>query len=98
MTTALIYVFFCPNFQTCEDAFVACVESEDTSTAMKRTQAFDNCIDVDVFNGLNGCTETCAPTFGMLASSETPTTAEFNSFGSGPDSAEAAPNTSRCEI
>ena len=90
--------FFCPNFQTCEDAFVACVESEDTSSALKRTQAFENCIDVDVFSGLNGCTETCAPTFGMLSSSENPSTAEFNDFGAGDDKASAAPSTSLCTM
>merc|ERR1739844_439783 len=83
--------------EACETAFVGCVESEDTSTAMKRTQAFENCIDVDVFSVLDGCTETCAPTFGMLASSEDPETA-LGAFGAGADSADAAPNTSRCEI
>ena len=81
-----------------QDAFKACIESEDTSTALKRTQAFDNCIDVPVFSGLDGCTETCAPTFGMLASSETPITEEPNNFGAGANSNDAAPNTSRCEI
>ena len=55
-------------------------------------------MDVDVFSWLAGCTETCAPTFGMLASSEDPTTAEFNNFGAGPDEADAAPATSRCAI
>merc|ERR1712109_108344 len=84
--------------QACEDAFKACVESEDTSTALKRTQAFDNCMDVPVFSGLDGCTETCAPTFGMLASSETPITEEPTNFGAGANSNDAAPNTSRCEI
>merc|ERR1711923_256168 len=74
--------------QACEDAF----------TALKRTQAFDNCIDVPVFSGLDGCTETCAPTFGMLASSETPITEEPTNFGAGANSNDAAPNSSRCEI
>merc|ERR1711881_209533 len=84
--------------EACETAFVGCVESEDTSTAMKRTQAFENCIDANVFSELAGCTETCAPTFGMLASSEDPTTAEFNNFGAGAKTADAAPATSRCAI
>ena len=55
-------------------------------------------MDVPVFSGLDGCTETCAPTFGMLASSETPITEEPTNFGAGANSNDAAPNTSRCEI
>jgi len=84
-----------PCTQACEDTFVTCVEGEDTSTALLRTEAFSNCIDVNKFSGLAGCTETCAPTFGMLASSQDPTTAEFNNFGAGVDEADAAPATSK---
>merc|ERR1711992_431807 len=84
--------------QDCETAFIACVESGDTSTAMKRTETFDNCMDADSFSGLSGCTVDCAPTFAMLATSENPTTAVFNRFGAGTDEASTKPATSLCEI
>ena len=77
---------------------MACVENGDTSTAMTRTETFDNCMDADSFSGLSGCTVDCAPTFAMLATSENPTTAVFNRFGAGTDEASTKPATSLCEI
>ena len=79
----------------CETSFVACVESKDISTAKKRTEAFADCIEVDKFITLNGCTEDCAPTYGMLAASETPTT-KLGGFGAGADTASARPSGSLC--
>ena len=70
----------------------------DNPTALERTENFASCMDPEIFSGLSGCTETCAPTFGMLASSETPITEEPTNFGAGANSNDAAPNTSRCEI
>merc|ERR1739844_303695 len=77
--------------QECETAFVSCVNSGNTGTAVQKTQAFDNCMDADVFAGLSGCNVDCAPTFAMLATSENPTTAEFETFGAGSDEASSKP-------
>ena len=71
---------------------------EDTSTGMKQTQAFETCIDSAIFSGLSGCTVDCAPTFGMLAASENPTTAEVSNFGAGSNEASLKPATSHCEM
>ena len=60
----------------CETNFISCVDSEDTSTALKRTKAFETCIEAPAFTNLNGCVESCAPTFDMMAASEMPTTRE----------------------
>ena len=60
----------------CETNFISCVDSKDTSTALKHTQAFEDCIKVPAFTNLNGCVESCAPTFNMMAASEMPTTRE----------------------
>merc|ERR1712051_585491 len=79
----------------CETSFVACVESKDISTAKKQTEAFADCIEVDKFITLNGCTEDCAPTYGMLAASETPTT-KLGGFGAGANTASARPSGSLC--
>merc|ERR1712037_247902 len=67
----------------CETSFVACVESKDISTAKKRTEAFADCIEV------------CAPTYGMLAASETPTT-KLGGFGAGAGTASTRPSGSLC--
>ena len=74
---------------------MACVESKDISTASKRVQAFADCIEVDEFITLNGCTADCAPTYGMLAASETPTT-KLGGFGAGANTASARPSDSLC--
>ena len=65
---------------------------------MQKTEAFDDCMDADVFTGLSGCTVDCAPTFTMLAASQNPTTAEFEIFGAGTGEASEKPATSICEI
>lgn len=87
-----------PCNQECEESFVACVENSDISTALKRTVSFENCMETDVFNGLAGCNESCAPTFGMLSASEMPTRVAFENFGAGPEIPGPAPPTSRCQV
>ena len=73
----IIYLFvFLACSLECETNFISCVDSKDTSTALKRTQAFEKCIKVTKFTNLNGCVESCAPTFNMMATSEMPTTRE----------------------
>jgi len=84
-----------PCSQTCEDAFLVCVANENPVTALDNVNAFETCIEANVFNGLDGCHEECAPTFNMMAASETPETFN-NNFGAGPDSADAKPSTSIC--
>ena len=91
--TCYYYILACTA--ACETSFVACVESKDISTAKKQTEAFADCIEVDKFITLNGCTEDCAPTYGMLAASETPTT-KLGGFGAGADTASARPSGSLC--
>ena len=66
-------------------------------TASDNVDAFETCIDANVFNGLDECHEECAPTFAMLASSEMPTTFEFDNFGAGSDNAGDKPASSICE-
>ena len=66
-------------------------------TASDNVDAFQTCIDANVFNGLDDCHEECAPTFAMLASSEMPTTFEFDNFGAGSDNAGDKPASSICE-
>ena len=83
----------------CEAAFLDCVASTVTvtSTALDNVEAFQSCIDADVFIGLDDCNEECAPTFAMLASSEMPTTFEFDNFGAGSGIAVDKPSTSICD-
>ena len=88
-------MIFCKE---CEEALISCVENENADTALAQTQAFKNCMDVDVFSGLSGCHVDCAPTFAMLAASQNPTTAEFEIFGAGTGEASEKPATSICEI
>ena len=88
-------MIFCKE---CQEAFISCVENEGAVTALDQTEAFNNCMDADVFKGLSGCDVTCAPTFSMLALSENPTTAEFETFGAGTDEASEKPTTSLCEM
>ena len=82
---------------SCEAAFLQCVESENTSTALLRTQAFATCIAETKFASL-GCAANCAPTFDMLASSEMPTEMAFDNFGAGTGAAQAQPATSLCTM
>merc|ERR1712002_418031 len=85
-----------PCSETCEDAFLSCVASQNPVTAIDNVKAFETCIDNDMFeNELNGCIKECAPTFKMLAASEEPVTWN-DKFGAGADSADAKPSTSVC--
>ena len=45
---------------------------------------------------LDGCTDTCAPTYGMLESSEKPEIVAFDNFGAGPEEAADQPTGSMC--
>jgi len=85
-----------PCSETCEAAFLDCVAAEGAATAEENVEAFQTCIDANIFNGLDDCNEECAPTFAMLAASEMPTTFEFNNFGAGSDTASEKPSTSIC--
>ena len=86
-----------PCSQECEDNFVACVEVSDISTAQDQARAFQKCMQTNIFNGLTGCTENCAPTFGMLTTSEMPSYFAFENFGAGPENSAPAPPTSLCQ-
>ena len=85
-----------PCSTECEASFVKCVGDQAASTALEQTEAFDTCIDESKFGSLSGCTMECAPTYNMLASSETPTTAEFATFGAASPVAGAQPSDSVC--
>merc|ERR1711971_616054 len=86
-----------PCSDVCEAAFLDCVAEQGAVTASDNVDAFETCIDANVFNGLDECHEECAPTFAMLASSEMPTTFEFDNFGAGSDNAGDRPASSICE-
>jgi len=86
-----------PCSDVCEAAFLDCVADQGAVTASDNVDAFQTCIDANVFNGLDECHEECAPTFAMLASSEMPTTFEFDNFGAGSDNAGDKPASSICE-
>jgi hypothetical protein len=81
--------------ETCETAFIECVDSQDISSASDRVEAFATCREESKFTDL-GCTVDCAPTFNMLAASEEPTTYLFDRFGAGVEVADAQPSTSKC--
>jgi hypothetical protein len=81
--------------ETCETAFIGCVDSQDISSASDRVAAFQTCIEESKFTDL-GCTVDCAPTFNMLAASEEPTTYLFDRFGAGAEVADAQPSSSNC--
>lgn len=83
--------------ESCEASFIDCVESGDTSTALKRTKAFGKCIKAITMAGLEGCTKDCAPTFNMLTSSEMPSFVAFERFGAGTGVPISQPETSRCK-
>ena len=55
---------------------MACVDSENASSAMDKANAFGTCIASSKFATLNGCSTECAPTYKMLVKSEEPSTAE----------------------
>ena len=84
-----------PCSQGCETAFIACVDGQNPATASDRATAFETCMDLSTFQGL-GCDAECAPTYNMLASSETPTVAMFENFGAGSNSPSSRPAESLC--
>ena len=85
-----------PCSETCEASFADCVAGENAATYLEKTEAFATCIDATKFAALDGCTETCAPTYNMLASSEEPVEVEFERFGAGTDEAGPQPEDSIC--
>ena len=86
-----------PCSSKCEISFLACVESQDVSTAQNRAHAFDHCMRSNTFTGM-GCVDDCAPTYNMLIASEVPTTAVFDTFGAGSGSSVPKPSTSHCSM
>jgi len=86
-----------PCSASCEAAFLDCVAAEGAVTAEDSVEAFQTCIDATRFNGLDDCNEECAPTFAMLASSEMPTTFEYDNFGAGSGIASDKPLSSICD-
>merc|ERR1711963_638336 len=84
-----------PCSSACESAFMSCVESKNPATASDRADAFETCMDLSTFEGL-GCDAECAPTYAMLAASETPTVVMFENFGAGSSSPSARPAESLC--
>lgn len=83
--------------QACEVSFVQCVETSDVSTAEQRTKSFSQCISLNRFKQLTGCSAKCSPTYKMMLASETPTTHKYKHFGKGTGTAEPRPNTSKCQ-
>merc|ERR1712018_95421 len=65
-----------PCSSECESSFTSCMSSKDQSTAANKVSSFEECIE-DSAN-LAGCTADCAPTYGMLIQSETPTEKSFS--------------------
>ena len=72
-----------PCSTACETAFQSCVNARNISTAMKRAEAFEECMLES--GSLSGCSPECSPTFNMLRESEKPAVAEFSEdrFGAG---------------
>ena len=85
-----------PCTATCEASFLDCVASQGATTYLGNTEAFETCIDSSKFKNLDGCTDTCAPTYGMLESSEKPEIVAFDNFGAGPEEAADQPTGSMC--
>ena len=83
-----------PCSSACEDSFTTCMNAGDTSSASARTETFADCIEED----LEDCVEACAPTFNMLAQSETPTTVKYDNFGAGTGSPSDEPSGSICQV
>ena len=85
-----------PCSSQCETSFVSCVNNQNASTAQEKADAFGTCIADGAFNALTGCSLDCAPTYSMLAMSEEPSTAEFDTFGAASSTASTRPNDSLC--
>jgi len=83
-----------PCSSSCETSFTSCVNSKDVSTAEKRTDAFEDCIEDS--ENLSGCTAECAPTYNMLIESQAPITATPSTFGATTGSHSVRPDTSLC--
>ena len=83
-----------PCSNSCESSFISCVNSKDVSTAEKRVEAFEECIENS--ENLSGCTSECAPTYNMLIESEAPITAAPSNFGAATGDHSAQPDTSLC--
>ena len=85
-----------PCSETCEASFVECMNAGDVSTAKKRAERFEECIEDS--ETLTGCTEECAPTYNMLIESETPVEASFSNdhFGAATGEHISQPFTSKC--
>ena len=81
--------------KACESKFLTCVDDQNASTALEKTEAFATCMDTGMFESL-GCDAECAPTYNMLISSEVPSTAEFNNFGAGAEKPGERPDDSLC--
>jgi len=60
-----------PCSKECETNFIDCVNKRDPISANDKAEAFQDCI-VEDFKDLDGCENSCAPTFGMLSQSEVP--------------------------
>jgi len=60
-----------PCSKECETNFINCVNKRDPISANDKAEAFQDCI-VEDFKDLDGCENSCAPTFGMLSQSEVP--------------------------
>ena len=84
-----------PCSQECEDKVLQCVEEGNVSTAKKRARTFKTCMSESSLESLE-CPTDCAPTFKMLAASQTPKTAKFSKFGDVDEEAIPRPATSRC--
>ena len=74
---------------------MTCVDDQNATTALEQTEAFATCMDTGMFKSL-GCDAECSPTYNMLTSSEVPSTAEFNNFGSSVEEAGERPDDSLC--
>ena len=85
-----------PCSAACEASLLACVDEQGASTALEKANAFGTCIKDSKFQTLNGCTLECSPTYNMLASGETPTTAEVATFGAAASQAGPVPDNSKC--
>ena len=86
-----------PCSASCEAAFKSCVDGQNASTALEKTEAFETCIEPTMFESL-GCTVDCAPTLGMLSESEAPTESEVENFGAGSGVAGDKPTSSICNM
>ena len=65
----------------CENNFIACIEATNPSQAIDRVNAFNACIDPQVFEATKGCKLDCSPTFAMLSAGQAPTKFAYQNFG-----------------